>query len=89
MLDVAVCLVAGLGWREEVALNVCASEFGECLALFGLFDAFGDGFEVECLCELHDGGDEPSPFVVAGDVVDESFVNFEDVDREFGERGEG
>ena len=82
-------LVGGDGWGVEVALDVGASELGEGVGLFGVFDAFGDGFEFEGLGELEDGFDDPFAFVVAGEVVDEAFVDFEDVDGEFREGGEG
>ena len=78
--QVSVRLLVGHWWREEVTLDVCASEFCESVALFGLLDSFGDGFEVKRLCELQYRVDEASAFVVAEEVVDESFVNLEDVD---------
>ena len=66
----------------------CIRVAASASCLFGLLDAFGDGFEVQCLGELHDGFDEAVAFVGADDVVDEAFVDLEDVDGEFGERGE-
>ncbi len=38
--------------------------------------------------ELHDGVDETATLGVVDEVVDESLVDLEDVDRELGQRGE-
>ena len=53
-----------------------------------MFDAFGDGLELQRVGELHDGAHETAALVVAGDVVDELLVDLQDVDRELGEGGE-
>jgi hypothetical protein len=80
--------VGGLGAGEEVSLVVVASELLEAVELLGLFDAFGDGFEADAVCELHDGVHELDAVALAGEVVDEGLVDLQGVDGQVSQRGE-
>lgn len=81
--------VGGEGFAEEIALAEVAFEGLEHHGLFGGFDAFGDDLDVEVASELGDGVDESGEVASAVDVGDEGAVDFEDVDGEFVEAGEG
>ncbi len=66
-------------------LDVCGAED---VGLLRGFDAFGDDFEIGGVKEGGDAGEPIGGGVIGGDLVDEGFVEFDDVDIAAGEDGE-
>ena len=77
------------GFGEEEALAVLAVLVAEGVALDASFDAFGHGFELEGLAEVEEAANDGGDLVAVGDAVDEGSVDFEDVDGELAEVGQG
>ena len=75
-------LVWGDWAGEEVALAERGVHLFEAVGLLLVFDAFGDHVEVQALAEVDDRLHEVGFLVIAVELVDEGFVDLEDVDRE-------
>src|ERR1700761_5348444 len=76
--------------REEIALKALRTEFAQERELHLGLDAFRDGFNLECLGEGEDRGDDGIGSLRFGDLLEEEAVDLDDVDgqtMEVTERG--
>ena len=84
----AMNLSAGSGWLKVVSLREVAAEGGEKIEVVLVFDAFGDNFEVEGVCEVDGGADDRGTAAVGADVRDEGPIDLEFIDRKVTQVGE-
>ena len=73
-------LVGWCGAVEMKALGLVAVHGFEDCELLACFDAFGEGFVAEGVCEQDDIGDEGAGFGLFGDAGDEGLVDLDGVD---------